>query len=161
MISAQNPNQSPNALPSIPATEYVPRTAAVLSQIPIGTDKIDPKSTNIKVYYSRYNGCRYYFQDGGVATFTGGRYEIDAGNPDNALRVKELEYVMDASSPLFSRVQVRMMRSDSLQLRAIDRAGGVIPQQQDDEYFTEPEPRPASVGMVNSQTLITNSSQSG
>lgn len=151
MISAQNPNQAAlNALPAIPATEYVPRTAAVLSQIPIGTDKIDPNSKNIKVYYSRYNGCRYYFQDGGVATFTGGRYEIDAANPDNALRVKELEYVMDASSPLFSRTQVRMARSDSIQLRAVDRAGGAPTPEP--EYFDEPT-QPSSVGMVSSKTL--------
>jgi hypothetical protein len=152
MISAQNPNQAPNALPAIPATEYIPRTAAVLSQIPIGTDKIDPNSKNIKTYYARYNGCRYYFQDGGVATFTGGRYEIDAGNPDNALRVKELEYVMDASSPLFSRVPVRMMRSDSIQLRAVDRSGGAAPTPEP-EYFDEQPEQPSSVGMVTSKTL--------
>ena len=144
MISAQNPNQAPNALPAIPATEYIPRTAAVLSQIPIGTDKIDPNSKNIKTYYARYNGCRYYFQDGGVATFTGGRYEIDAGNPDNALRVKELEYVMDASSPLFSRVPVRMMRSDSIQLRAVDRSEVARPQLQS---------RNISMNNQNSQVL--------
>lgn len=135
---------------------YQPRTAAVVNNIPVGVDKIPKDCKKVNTYYSRYNGSKYYFSDGGTATFWGGKYEIDAANPRNALRVEELEYVVDnGHQPIFSRVPVRIIKSDSKRMRAIDRASDGV---QAEEEFDEDQnmgdpPQLSGVGMVNSQTV--------
>lgn len=140
---------------------YQPRTAAVINQIPVGVDRIPKDCKKVNTYYSRYNGSRYYFADGGVAIFAGGKYEIDASNPRNALRVDELEYVVDAPQPIFSRVPVRIVKSDSKRMRAVDRASdGVQAEDEFDEDQNMPTQQLSGVGMVNSQTAAVTASNS-
>ena len=100
----------------------------------------------------KLNGSKYYFADGGVALFSGGKYEIDAGNPRNALRVEELEYIVDSPhQPIFSRTPVRIIRSDSKVMRAIDRASdGNAPEEFDEDQNM---PQTSGVGFVNSQNV--------
>lgn len=133
--------------------QYQPRTSAVINQIPQGVDKVPKDAKKVNTYYSRYSGSKYYFADGGVAIFAGGKYEIDASNPRNALRVEELEYVMDSPQPIFSRIPVRMIRSDSKIMRAIDRASDGVPQEEFDEDQNLAPQQLGGVGFVNSQNV--------
>lgn len=142
---------------------YQPRTAAMLNQIPVGVDRIPKDCKKVNTYYSRYNGSRYYFADGGVATFAGGKYEIDAANPRNALRVDELEYVVDTPQPIFSRVPVRIVKSDSKRMRAVDRASDGVQAEEDfdeDQNMGDQPQQLSGVGIVNSQTAAVISSNS-
>lgn len=139
-----NANQAAVYPPQVPG----PRTAATIQNIPTGTEKINPKSKDVRTYYSYLNGSKYYFADGGAATFTGGMYQIDAENPANALRVQELEYVVDIPTPVFSRVRVRVRKSDSKLMREVNHAGGGVDHEAEDEALQVP-----SVGMMNSLNI--------
>ena len=98
------------------------------------------KSPTKKVYYSRLDGCRYVFSDGGVATFIGGRFEFDPAvipedympmtgkTPEEgwALRFKELEYQVNNPNPVFSKNPVEIQRSDAVVLREVGHSGGGV-----------------------------------
>lgn len=98
------------------------------------------KSPTKKTYYSRLDGCRYVFSDGGVAVFIGGRFEFDpkvipedympmtGKTPEEgwALRFKELEYQVNTPNPVFSKVPVELQRSDAVVLREVGHAGGGV-----------------------------------
>lgn len=104
------------------------------------------KSKGVVVFYARGDGSRYCFEDGGVAEFVGGRYEM---NPDVvaddyiapvartgqaqqtreqgwARRFEELTYVCNVPNPVFSAVPVPVHKSDSMVLREIGHSGGGI-----------------------------------
>jgi hypothetical protein len=107
---------------------------------PVGVKSaILSKSPTKKTYYSRLDGARYCFADGGVATFTGGQFEFDPAVVDAdyfppegkgtaeecwVKRHKELEYVCTIPNPVFSAVPVEVQRSDSKVLREVGHAGG-------------------------------------
>lgn len=123
-------------------------SAAAQPQIP--TTPIEPtvvksatltKSPTLVTFYSRLDGSRYIFADGGVAIFTGGVFEFDPQNPDPEYvppegkgtveecwdkRFKELQYVCKVQNPVFSAVPVAVQRSDSRVLREVGHAGGGI-----------------------------------
>lgn len=134
------------------------RTAAVMAGIPIGSDEIDPKSNDIRTYYSRYAGSKFYFSDGGTAVFFGGEYKIDAANPDNAIRVRDLEQACKAQQPIFSMSKVRLIKTDSKLLREVGSSmGGIDPE---DNVPEQEQPRPnlggGGVGLVNTAALNTS-----
>lgn len=98
------------------------------------------KSPTKKTYYARLDGCRYVFQDGGVAVFVGGRFEFDPAvvpedympltgkTPEEgwAQRHKELEYQVNTPNPVFSKVPVEIQRTDAHVLREVGHAGGGV-----------------------------------
>lgn len=113
----------------------------------MGTDKVaDPKSSAVRTYFSRYDGAKYYFHDGGIAVFIGGEYQIDSSIPENELRVKELEYIVDVNQPIFSRTKCVVIKSDGKVLRDIGMAGGGVD--------------PGTVGMLGSVQAAASSARS-
>lgn len=103
-------------------------------------------SPTLVIFYSRGDGSRYCFEDGGVALFNGGRYEFDpAVVADDYIapparvgdrqktreegwqrRFEELNYVCGIPNPVFSKIPVPVHKSDALVMREVGHSGGGI-----------------------------------
>lgn len=104
------------------------------------------KSSTLVTFYSRGDGSRYCFEDGGIAEFKGGFYEFDpavipddyiaapakAGQPQITRedgwkrRFEELTYVCKIPNPVFSSVLVPVHKSDAHVMREVGQAAGGI-----------------------------------
>lgn len=125
------------------AIEAMPKGSAIAA--PVASAQTSHSLTK-KTYYSRGDGSRYIFWDGGIAIFQGGQFEFDPANvpidyfpPDGRAgkngapmtpeegwerRARELEYVCTIPNPVFSKVQVPLFKSDSVPLREVGHSGG-------------------------------------